>query len=207
MSRFRLSLRRHPVVDEPSTPDAVADELRQRDEHFMRVALTKAYAAALGDLPDLPFGCVIVDPEGLIVAAMHSREVATCCPTRHAELECIEAACESLLETRRVEGGQVAMRGGVPLLLRGYTLYSTHELCAMCANAALHAGISRIVYGSSRADLPERFAQKQNALEWVVANSSQQPQVTGGVMRDACIALLVAHFPTREERARGHINL
>ncbi len=147
----------------------------------MRAALTQAYAGATandGGPIDMPFGCVVVDDAGKIVSAAHSLEVTNRCPLHHAEMLAIEIACTAV--------GRVD--------LSGYTLYTTHESCAMCANGALHASLTRIVYGSARADLPEHFRPKQNALDWLVRTSSQQPEVIGGVMREECIALLVAHF-------------
>lgn len=153
------------------------------DERFMLVAISMAWRAALAG--DMPFGAVAVDSSETIIAAAASSEIADRDRTAHAEMHVIRAASE-------IAGPD----------LHGITLYSTHELCAMCSCAALHAEVGRIVVGSERADLRHLFRAKSAALAWLIRDSSHQPQITTGVMRDQAIALLDAYLPDLLHRPR-----
>jgi tRNA(adenine34) deaminase len=153
------------------------------DERMMRVAITQAFRAALSG--DMPFGAVAVDPNGTIIAVAASSEIADGDRTAHAEMHVIRRAAQACGPD-----------------LSAITLYSTHELCAMCSCAALHAHVGRIVVGSERADLPHLFRSKPAALASLVADSSHQPQIATGVLRDSAVALLDAYLPALLGRPR-----
>jgi len=59
-------------------------------------------------------------------------------PTAHAEMVVIRRLCETLKSTS----------------LEGYTIYCTLQPCGMCTMACVWAGISRIVYGAGRDEVP-----------------------------------------------------
>lgn len=121
---------------------------------------------------EAPYGCLIVDHRGLIVG--HSWGSGTDAdPTRHSEILAIQQACRAR-----------------NALLIGCTLYSTHEPCAMCCGAINHAKLSRVVYGSSRADLPHLYRQYERSVTERLRDTSEPPEVLGGVLRELCIALL-----------------
>ena len=83
-----------------------------------------------------PFGAVIVDSDGKVIALGHNRVLATCDPTAHAEVETIRAACKAL-KTHD---------------LSGCTLYTSCEPCPMCLSASIWANIETIYYGCTRKD-------------------------------------------------------
>lgn len=159
------------------------DRIDTPDERLMRVAVTLAFRSAL-DEGDMPFAALAV-ADGSIIASASSTELRDGDRTSHAELHVIRRAAQ-------IVGPD----------LGAITLYSTHELCAMCSCAALHAGVGRIVIGSERADLPHLFRAKPAVLAALVADSTHQPEITTGVLRDGAIALLDACLPALLRRPR-----
>jgi len=77
------------------------------------------------------------------------------------------------------------------------TLYVTLEPCLMCAGAIVHARIGRVVYGASD---PKTGAVA--SLYQVLSDKrlNHQPQVTSGVMADACGELLKSFFRSRRKK-------
>jgi tRNA(adenine34) deaminase len=146
-----------------------------RDEHFMRIALHEAQAAAEHD--DVPVGAVVVR-EGEIVGAAHNERELRGDPTAHAEVLALRAAAVAL--------------GGWRLL--GTVLYVTLEPCPMCAGALQQARVARVVYGA-----PD---QKVGAAGTVV-NPLQNPrllhrvEIQGGVLADDALTLLRRFFDDR----------
>lgn len=84
-----------------------------------------------------PFGALLVDDQGNILLEAENRVVTDGDCTAHAETNLVRAACQQY----PVE------------ILSCCTLYTSTEPCAMCAGAIYWAGISRVVYALSEADL------------------------------------------------------
>ena len=105
-----------------------------RDAHWLRASFTVAReAAARGDQP---YGAVLVDAGGSVLAEAGNTIVTTADCTAHAELNLV----------RRL--------GGLPApVLASATLYASTEPCAMCAGAVYWSGIGRVVFGLSNARL------------------------------------------------------
>jgi tRNA(adenine34) deaminase len=100
-----------------------------RFDAAMGLALEEAQAAP--GHGDVPVGAVLLDPEGVVVAADHNRCRLLSDPTAHAEMLVLSRAARA----RGIER------------LDGHTLVVTLEPCAMCAMAAVWARVERIVYG------------------------------------------------------------
>lgn len=83
-----------------------------------------------------PFGAVIIDASGNVVAIEHNRVLALHDPTAHAEVEAIRSACKTLGTHD----------------LSGCILYTSCEPCPMCLSAAIWANIKTIYYGCNRKD-------------------------------------------------------
>ncbi|MGK9147180.1 nucleoside deaminase [Plantibacter flavus] len=83
-----------------------------------------------------PFGALLVDASGEVVATGQNRVTRDSDPTAHAEV--------------------VALRGAGARLgdfdLSGLTLYSSCEPCPMCMASALWARVDRVVYAADRHD-------------------------------------------------------
>jgi tRNA(Arg) A34 adenosine deaminase TadA len=87
---------------------------------------------------DHPFGALLVDADGALLM-----EQGNGFSERGGDMT---AHAERLLATR-------ASRAYSPAFLAKCTLYSSAELCAMCAGAIYWAGIGRVVYGQSERSL------------------------------------------------------
>src|SRR6185295_1296299 len=97
----------------------------------MQRALELARSAA--ERGEVPIGCVIVGPDGEILAEAANRTETDRDPTAHAELLAIRAA---------------AARLGAPRLVDCY-LHVTLEPCPMCAQVIAFARLRRVYYGAS----------------------------------------------------------
>ena len=86
------------------------------DEHYMKMALIEAEAAA--NINEIPIGAIIVC-QNQIIARAHNLTESLNDVTAHAEMQAITIASDFL-------GGKY---------LRNCTLYVTVEPCAMCAGA------------------------------------------------------------------------
>ncbi|MET8166236.1 nucleoside deaminase [Streptomyces sp. NPDC005329] len=90
-------------------------------------------AAEAVEAGDWPFGSVLVDADGKILAEDRNRESTTGDPTRHPEFELARWAATHLSAEERATA----------------TVYTSGEHCPMCAAAHGWAGLGRIVYASS----------------------------------------------------------
>jgi tRNA(Arg) A34 adenosine deaminase TadA len=83
-----------------------------------------------------PFGAVIANADGSIVAEGCNQVTSTNDPTAHAEMTAIRGACVAL----------------GTFVLAGHVLYTSCEPCPMCLAAAYWARVDGIVFAASRAD-------------------------------------------------------
>jgi tRNA(adenine34) deaminase len=137
------------------------------DETFMREAIAQARMA------DFPFGAVIVK-DGAIRARGLNLGKQQRDPTAHGEMVAI----------RRF----LAENG--PDALRGATLYTSGEPCAMCMGAIVWCGISRVVFAASLKQLAAQIGQIMITCTEVAEQTPfLKVQITGGVLADEAIAL------------------
>ena len=142
----------------------------------MTLAIAEAGLAV--DHDDVPVGALLIDDAGRVVASDHNRREELSDPTAHAEMLVLSSAARTLGSWR----------------LTGHTLVVTLEPCAMCAGAAVHARIARIVYGAP--DL------KTGAC-WSLYNIPQdarlnnQMDLVAGILEPECAALLSDFFTDR----------
>ena len=97
----------------------------------------------------------------------------------------------------------VALRGAAGRLgnyrLPGATLYVTVEPCVMCAGAILHARVARVVYGAreyktgAHGSIVDVFAEPR---------LNHHCEISGGVLADACAALISGFFESRRRQRR-----
>ncbi len=143
------------------------------DERLVRRALEIAGAAARTG--DVPIGAVVVDADGVELAAACNAREALGDPTAHAEVLALRAAA--------------AVRG--EWRLTGCTLAVTVEPCTMCAGAIGLARVDRVVFGA--------WEPKTGAAGslWDVLRDrrlTHRPEVVPGVLADECAALMEAFF-------------
>jgi tRNA(adenine34) deaminase len=148
------------------------------DTDYMQAALELAtQAAAAGEVP---VGAVVVK-DGQIIGRGSNAPIGRHDPTAHAEVQAIRDAAQHLGNYRLV----------------GCSLYVTLEPCAMCSGAIQHARIARLVYGASD--------PKTGACGSVVdlmnePRLNHHTDVTGGVMAEACGAILSTFFAGRRKK-------
>jgi tRNA(Arg) A34 adenosine deaminase TadA len=101
------------------------------DTHFLRRSFDVARRAMTHG--NHPFGALLVDQSGTVLIEAENGYMPSHDGTAHAERLLATQACSSV----------------APHILHSATLYSSAELCAMCAGAIYWAGIGRLVYGLS----------------------------------------------------------
>ncbi|HZS19513.1 MAG TPA: nucleoside deaminase [Pseudonocardiaceae bacterium] len=140
------------------------------DVALVRRALVVARGAvATGDVP---VGAVLVDADGVELAAACNAREATGDPTAHAELLALRAG---------------AARRGLGWRLTGCTLAVTVEPCTMCAGALVAARVDRLIFGA--------WEPKTGAVGsvWDVVRDrrlNHRLEVYGGVLAEECAQLL-----------------
>jgi len=141
----------------------------------MRLAVGEAQQALAHD--DVPVGAVVV-VGGEVVGRGHNERELRQDPTAHAEVIALREAAERLGTWRILDS----------------VLYVTLEPCAMCAGAIVLGRVPRVVYGT-----PDPKAGAAGSVLDVLAEPrfNHRPRVEGGVLRDACAALLVDFFAAR----------
>ena len=154
----------------------------QDDEHrrYMRLALAEAERAAR--LGEVPVGAVLV-LGGEVLGRGANAPILSSDPTAHAEILALREAAARLRNYR----------------LSGATLYCSVEPCLMCVGAALHARVSKVVYGA--ADPKIGATEALESLRRGGAGFNHRFDVIPGVLAEEAAAQLTAFF--RERRSRG----
>ncbi len=143
---------------------------------FFDIAFAEAeIAAAVGEVP---IGAVVVDSEGVVLAAARNCTEEEADPTAHAELLAIRKACAARGEPR----------------LPDCDLYVTLEPCAMCAAAISFARIRRVYFAAfdpkgGAVEHGPRFFQQPTCLH--------KPEAYGGFEEEKASALMKAFFKAR----------
>jgi tRNA(adenine34) deaminase len=155
----------------------------QSDHYFMGEALRQGARAY--EAEEVPIGAVIVRQGRIIARACNQVELLKDA-TAHAEMLAITQAEEALGDWR----------------LNECTLYVTKEPCPMCAGAAVHARLARVVFGAGD---PKAGAAGGvlNLLQFPSFN--HRCEITGGVREEECRTLLRAFFA--EQRMRNKPGL
>ena len=137
----------------------------------MRQALALAEEAA--GHGDLPAGCVVVK-DGAVIGRGCNRREERGDAVAHAEVEAIRQAC-------RAVGGWN---------LHDCALYVTLEPCPMCAGAIINARVGTVCYGAR----DEKAGACGSVLDLFAERFNHRPRVYGGVLKEACAALLQDFF-------------
>jgi tRNA(adenine34) deaminase len=137
------------------------------DERFMRLALAEARRA------DFPFGAVIVR-DGRVLARGRNLGRQLDDPTAHGEMIAIRRC--------------LAAHGSKAL--RGSTVYTSGEPCAMCMGAILWSHVGRLVFAASVEQLATKIDQIMPSSAEVAAKAPFVPiTITGGVLADDAMRL------------------
>ena len=149
------------------------------DQHLKWMKMALREAAKANQKQEVPIGAVLVDENNELLAAAHNQTIARQDPTTHAEILTLRQGADNIGNYR----------------LLNTTLYVTVEPCPMCMGAAIHARVSRIVFGA-------------HDPKWGAAGSlynfaadprfNHQPEVVAGICEDECKQLMQDFF--REKR-------
>ena len=153
----------------------------QSDHYFMGEALrqaTRAYEAE-----EVPVGAVIVRAGRIIARAFNQVEMLKDA-TAHAEMLAMTQAEQAVGDWR----------------LTDCTLYVTKEPCPMCAGAAVHTRLERVVFGASDAK-GGAAGGAVNLLQFPSLN--HQCAITSGIREDECRALLRSFFAEQREKKKS----
>ena len=143
----------------------------EREDYMQQALILAREAAACGEVP---VGCVIADALGRVIGTGRNRREETRRADAHAEIESIGEACAALGTWR----------------LDGCTLYVTLEPCPMCAGAIINARVPVVVYGAKEPN----FGSCGSVLNLFEERYGHHPAIYGGVLADACAALLRQFF-------------
>ena len=102
-----------------------------------------------------PFGAVIVDKDGNIIANGNNKVLLQKDPTAHAEIVAIREAC-------RVLGTND---------LSGYILYTSCEPCPMCLSAIIWANIKEVYFGCTKVDAANIGFRDDAIYEFIKGNN------------------------------------
>ena len=150
-------------------------------ERWMEYALREAELAY--KRKEVPIGAVVVR-DSRIIGRGYNQIESLQDPTAHAEMIAITAAANQV-GSRRLEN---------------CTLYVTLEPCPMCAGAIVLARLPGLVYGSE-----DPKAGACGTLFNIVQDDrlNHRVEVTGGIMREQCAAILKDFFTKVRSNGMG----
>ncbi len=151
------------------------DLLARDDLALMREALRLAgKAAAAGEVP---VGAIIAKNSRIIGRGYNQVEMLKD-PTAHAEVLAITQAAAAVGDWR----------------LNDCELFVTKEPCPMCAGAAVHARVRRVVFGC----VDERAGAAGSMINLLQrASLNHRCDITSGLLAEECAALLQQFFRQR----------
>ncbi len=129
-------------------------------------------AAEAGGRGDPPFGALLVDPDGVVVARASNRQISGDDPTAHSEIELL----------------RLAAAAGHRAPLRGYAIVVNAEPCSMCASAIVKAEPDELIYGAPH----ESHMDPDLSVADVFVRARRPPQVTGGILAPESAAQIAA---------------
>lgn len=117
-----------------------------------------------------PFGAVIVDKEGNIIANGNNRVLKEKDPTQHAEIVAIREACKRL-DTYD---------------LSNYIMYTSAEPCPMCLSAIIWSNIKKVYYACSKEDAGEIGFRDDIIYDYLKGKNEDLIKL-GQIDREECI--------------------
>jgi tRNA(adenine34) deaminase len=152
----------------------------QSDDYFMGEALRQAQRAYAAE--EVPVGAVIARGGRILARAFNQVELLKDA-TAHAEMLALTQAQAAVGDWR----------------LTDCTLYVTKEPCPMCAGAAVHARVARVVFGVGDSKAGAAVGAL-NLLQFPTLN--HRCAITAGVREAECRELLRRFFAAQRQKAR-----
>ena len=139
--------------------------------NFMEIAKNEA-CMGISENEGGPFGAVIVDDCGNIIAKGNNRVLVDNDPTAHAEIVAIRRAGEKIKNHD----------------LSGFILYTTCEPCPMCLSAIIWSNIKDVYYGCTKKDAAD-IGFRDDLIYEYLAGKSEKLLNLKHIDRDECIQL------------------
>ena len=146
---------------------------------FMEQALEQARAAMVRG--EVPVGAVLVDADGMVIAADGNRMEEYGDPVAHAEMLVIRTGVKKFDTPRLV----------------GCDLYVSLEPCPMCAHAISLARIRRLYFGATDV---KGGGVENGACLYTQPTCHHKPEVYSGICDIASSELLKSFFVSRRDR-------
>lgn len=137
-------------------------------EYYMNLAIEQAHAGKT------PFGAVLIDNSGEVIAKKFNTVASPPDPTAHAEINVLRAAA-TRMNTKK---------------LPETVLYTTGEPCPMCMSGIIFAGVNTVIYGASIPIISRYLFQVDLRAEEVIGKSGKEIVLEGGVQEANCEELL-----------------
>lgn len=142
------------------------------------MAAAVAAAQDAGARGEVPVGAAGLAADGTLLAVASNRVEQDRDASAHAELLAMRAAARRLGRTR----------------LLGCTLVATLEPCPMCAAAAVHFRVARVIFGAYD---PKGGGVEHGPRVFAQPGCLHRPDTVGGVREAECGALLREFFAAR----------
>ena len=120
-----------------------------------------------------PFGAVITDSVGNVIAVSSNTVLGSHDPTAHAEINAIRKAC-SVLKTHD---------------LSGYILYATGYPCPMCLSAIMWANIKKVYYGTNLKDAEDIGFRDDFIYNYIKGDKDSKTLELINIDHDKCLEL------------------
>jgi len=114
-----------------------------------------------------PFGAVLTDMDGNVVAEAHNTTKTENDPTAHAEINVLRKAGKELKNRQ----------------LHGLCLFSNASSCSMCMIAAMNAGITNFYFGAPNEKHMDPFITPQE----IAKKSSKELHIHTGILECECV--------------------
>lgn len=135
-------------------------------EHLIKECQAEAAKAIESGNP--PFGCVITDLSGNIVARAYNTQNSETDPTAHAEINALSQLGKKLKSR----------------YLDDYVMFANASSCSMCMSASIKAHITRFYYGAP----PEPSMDPWLPMEEITAKAKNHIELHGPILGDECAA-------------------
>lgn len=119
-----------------------------------------------------PFGAMITDNDGNVIAVSSNTVLGSHDPTAHAEINVIREACKKL-KTHD---------------LKGYILYATGYPCPMCLSAIMWANIKKVYYGTNLEDAEKIGFRDGFIYNYIKENNNKVLELIN-IEHDKCLEL------------------
>lgn len=140
-------------------------------ETYMSGAIEMAERGRLAGEP--PVGACIVRGNE-VLACLHNAVISELDVTAHAEMRALREACRIV---RKLD-------------LSDCEIYSTVEPCAMCMSACYYAGISRVIFGATLADMASYTGSELTVTPTELLRGQARQVQVEQFMRDQCLEVL-----------------